>query len=78
MSKQDEKAYNVKKQYATQYLRRPEVTAFGVEKDTTGQYVIAISVDTQDPQILQQFPSDLEGVPVRVAYRGQFRAFPAQ
>lgn len=78
MSEQEEKAYNVKSRYVAQYLCRPEVNAFGVEKDATGQYVIAISVDTQDPQVLKQLPSDLEGVPVIVSYRGKFRAFGEQ
>jgi len=74
MSEQEEKARDVKRRYAAQYLQRPEVISFGIEKDATGQDVIMITVNTKDPEIHKQFPSDLEGVPVRVEYREPYRA----
>ena len=72
---QEEKAREVKRRYAGQYLQRPEVSGVGVEEDDTGQYVIDIYVNTQDPHIPEQFPSHLEGIPVKIIYSGPFRAY---
>jgi hypothetical protein len=72
---QEEKVHEVKRRYAGQYLQRPEVSGVGVEKDAAGQYVIAIHVNTQDPRIPEQFPSHLEGIPVRTIYSGPFQAY---
>lgn len=68
----EEEARRIKRRYSAQYLRLPEVSGFGVERDKTGRYVITIHVN--DLRIRKRLPKEIEGYPVRVIESGPFRA----
>lgn len=59
MSAEEEKVRTVKRRYAAQYLKLPEVTGFGIEKEDTDQYVLVIHLNAESPHILQHYLSNL-------------------
>jgi hypothetical protein len=66
-------AREVKRRHSPQLLQQPGVCGVGVEKDDTGNYVIAIHLDTDDPQVRAKLPQELEGLAVRLVRSGPFR-----
>jgi len=72
----EEGARAVKRAHSMMLLRQPGVCGVGVERDENGQPVLTIHVDTDDPGVRAQMPTELEGYPVRVVVQpGGFRAF---
>jgi hypothetical protein len=45
-----------------------------VEKDDSGQFVIALHLDSEDPAIQEKLPKQIEGVSVKLVHSGPFRA----
>ncbi|HZO86945.1 MAG TPA: hypothetical protein VFB38_01300 [Chthonomonadaceae bacterium] len=70
-------AREVKRRHAAQLLSKPGVVGVGVEQDPTGQYVLAIYLNTDDPEIRRDLPQQIEGCPVKLVRSGPFRKFPA-
>jgi hypothetical protein len=68
----------LKRRHAPQLLARPGVCGVGVEKnDSGGGYVLAVHVDTDDPEALKQLPEEIEGHSVKYIHSGPFRKFTA-
>jgi hypothetical protein len=69
-------AREVKRRHSPQLLQQPGVCGVGVEKDEAGNYVIAIHLDTDDPQVRARLPQKLEGLAVRLVQSGPFHKLP--
>jgi hypothetical protein len=68
----------LKRKHAPSLLARPGVSGVGVEKNESGDYVLAVHVDTDDPETLKQLPADIEGHAVKYIRSGPFRKLPAE
>ncbi len=65
----------VKRRHSAELMRQPGVCGIGVEKDEAGEFVIALHLDTDDPQVQQRLPKELEGFRVKLIKSGPFRKF---
>lgn len=74
MAKEDE-IREVKRRHSAELMRQPGVCGVGVEKDEAGEYVIALHLDTDDPQVQQGLPKELDGFRVKLIKSGPFRKF---
>ena len=68
----------LKHRHSASLLARPGVSGVGVEKNDSGDYVLAVHVDTDDPEALKQLPEDIEGHTVKYIRSGPFRKLPAE
>ena len=57
----EEEARAIKSRHSPQLLRQPGVCGVGVEKDEAGNFVIAIHLDSDDPEVRAHLPQHLEG-----------------
>lgn len=64
----------VKRRHSPHLLQMPGVCGVGVEKDDAGEYVLAVHVNVDDPQVEQTLPQTLEGHPIKVVRSGPFKA----
>ncbi len=69
----EQEARDVKRRHSSELMRQPGVCGVGVEKDETGNYVIAIHLDTDDPEVRARLPQQLEGYPLKFIRSGPFR-----
>lgn len=69
----EEEMREIKRRHAADLLRQPGVCGVGVEKDETGEFVIAIHLDTDDPRVQAALPNQIEGHSVRFIRSGPFR-----
>jgi len=69
----EETARAVKSKYSLDLLKKPGVSGVGVEKDQDGEYVIALHLDQDHPQLANDLPQKLEGVRVKHVFSGPFR-----
>jgi len=69
---------DLKHRHAPDLLARPGVNGVGVERDDAGEYVLAVHLDTDDPETLKQLPEEIEGHAVKYIGGGPFRKLPAQ
>jgi hypothetical protein len=75
----EEGARAVKRAHSIEMLSRPGVVGFGVEHDSTGEPVLTIHVDSDDPQVLSSLPAQIEDYPVKVVHQpGGFHKFSAE
>jgi hypothetical protein len=63
----------IKRRYALRLHSQPGVCGVGVEQDETGEYVLTIHLDTDDPEVIAGLPDQIEGHPVKLAQSGPFR-----
>jgi hypothetical protein len=63
----------VKRRHSSYLLNQPGVCGVGVEKDDHGQFVLAIHLDTDDPEVPRHLPKEIEGHPVKLVRSGPFR-----
>jgi hypothetical protein len=47
----------------------------GIEKDESGDYVLAVHLDAENPAAGEQVPETIEGYPIKRVRSGPFRAF---
>lgn len=66
----------VKRRHAPQLLSRPGVCGVGVEKDESGDYVLAVHLDADNKNARFGLPQEIEGYPVRYIRSGPFRKLP--
>lgn len=62
----------VKRRHAAELLRQEGVCGVDIDEDASGP-VIAIHLDSDDPAVRQQLPSDLEGHPLKFVHTGPIR-----
>ena len=65
----------VKRRHSAELMRQKGVCGVGVEKDETGEFVIALHLDTDDPAVQARLPKVLEGCRVKLIKSGPFRKF---
>jgi hypothetical protein len=70
----EEELKQVKRRYSAQLLQMPGVCGVGVEKDDRGEYVLAIHVNADQPEVTQNLPEALDGHRVKVVRSGPFTA----
>ncbi len=69
----EEEIREVKRRHSPNLLRQAGVCGVGVEKDDKGEYVIALHLDTDDPEVLARLPNQIEGHSVKFIRSGPFR-----
>jgi len=69
----EEAVREVKRRHSPELLRQPGVCGVGVEKDEAGNYVIAVHLDTDDPEVRARLPQQIEGYPLKLIRSGPFR-----
>lgn len=69
----EEGIHAVKRRHSAALLHTPGVSGIGVTKGRTGNLVIALYVDTDDPNVVGKLPKELEGYPVETIHSGPFR-----
>lgn len=67
----------VKDRHSMRLLSMPGVVGVGVEQDESGQFVLALHVETDDPDLLSGLPRQVEGHPVKLIGTGPYVKFPA-
>ncbi len=65
----------IKQRHSARLLQQPGVSGVGVERDKSGNFVLAIHVDADDPKAAEGWPSEIEGCPVKLVRSGPFRKF---
>lgn len=73
----EEEAREVKRRHSANLLREPGVCGVGVERDERGNYCIALHLDTDDPEVRERLPKEIEGYPVKFIRSGPFRKLSA-
>lgn len=64
----------VKRRHSPQLLQMPGVCGLGVEKDDSGEYVLAVHINADDARVEESLPETLEGHRVKVVRSGPFKA----
>jgi hypothetical protein len=64
----------IKSRYGPKLLARDGVNGVGVERDTTGEYYLAVHVDKDAAAAGKALPREIEGQKVKVVVGGPFRA----
>ena len=65
----------VKQRHSARLLSQPGVSGVGIEKDDTGEYVLAVHLDADKPEEGKELPAEIEGVPVKYVRSGPFEKF---
>jgi len=63
----------VKRKYSAQLLRTPGVCGVDIEVGESGDAVLKVHLDTQDPKVRAALPTELDGFPVQYVYTGPIR-----
>jgi hypothetical protein len=63
----------VKRKYSAQLLRTPGVCGVDIEVGESGDAVLKVHLDTQDPKARAALPTELDGFPVEYVYTGPIR-----
>lgn len=63
----------VKRRHAADLLRRDGVCGVDIGRDADGCLVIAVHLDSDDPDLRNQLPTELEGHPVTFVHTGPIR-----
>jgi hypothetical protein len=64
----------IKARYGPELLARAGVNGVGVERDTSGEYYLAVHVDKDAGAAGKTLPREIEGQKVKVVVGGPFRA----
>ena len=67
----------LKRRHSARLLSQPGVSGVGIEKDETGDYVLAVHVDSDAPEVDKSLPDEIEGYRVKYIKSGPFRKLPA-
>src|SRR5262249_13712201 len=73
--KSDDKLREVKRRHSARLLSQPGVCGVDIERDETGQDVLTVHLDTDDPQVRERLPDQIEGYPVKFVKSGPFRKY---
>ena len=49
------------------------MSGVGIEKDDKGEYVLAVHLDDENPEMGEELPVEIDGVPVKYIRSGPFR-----
>lgn len=65
----------VKDRHSMHLMDMRGVVGVGVEQDEDGRFVLALHVDTADPDVLGRLPRQVEGHPVKIIESGPYEKF---
>jgi hypothetical protein len=68
----EQTAKEIKRKHSAWVLRQPGVCGVGVEKDSNGQFVLAVHLDANHSDAGVTIPESIEGCPVRRIASGPF------
>jgi hypothetical protein len=71
----EDKIRDVKSRHSAELLSLPGVSGVGVAKGKSGDLVITLHLDAEDPDREALLPKEIEGVPVEIVHSGPFRKF---
>lgn len=69
----EEQLREIKRRHSPRLLQMPGVCGVGVEKDDSGQYVLAVHVNATDRHAEENVPETIEGHRVKVVRSGPFK-----
>lgn len=67
----------LKERHSLQLLDQPGVSGVGIELDDAGNYVLAVHLDTDDPEVRKHLPDKIEGHQIKYVQSGPFRKLSA-
>lgn len=70
--KSEEEVRQIKRRNSLKLLALPGVCGVGVEKDDTGEFVIALHLESDAPSITANLPTRIEDCPVKWVHSGPF------
>jgi hypothetical protein len=65
----------LKDRHSMRLMNMTGVVGVGVEQDKNGRFVLALHVDTDDPDVLGRLPQQVEGHPVKIIESGPYEKF---
>ncbi len=74
----EKEAEEVNDKYGMQLLDLPGVVLVGVEQGEPGEFVLAVHVESDDPEVRSNLPEEIEGCPVKVMHTGPYRKLPVR
>jgi len=72
----DERIRDVKRRHSAELMNMPGVSGVGVAKGKTGALVIAVHLDSDDPEVTARIPKEIEGFAVETIHSGPFTKLP--
>jgi hypothetical protein len=63
----------VKRRHAAALLRQDGVCGVAIDQDADGTPIIALHLDSDDPDVRGRLPTELEGHPVKFVHTGPIR-----
>lgn len=70
--KSEQEVRQIKRRHSARLLALPGVCGVGVERNDTGEYVLALHLETDDPTIVSGLPTRIEDCPVKWIHSGPF------
>jgi hypothetical protein len=74
MASEDE-LRQIKRRHSARLLQLPGVCGVGIEKDESGDYVLAVHLDASDPAAGKEVPETIEGQRIKRVRSGPFTKF---
>ena len=68
----EQEVLQIKRKHSVQLLQQPGVCGVGVEKDESGQFVLAVHLDANQPGAGATVPDSIEGCRVKRIASGPF------
>jgi hypothetical protein len=65
----------IKRRHSAHLLQLPGVCGVGIEKGESGDYVLAVHLDANDPNAGKDVPETIEGQPIKRVLSGPFTKF---
>ena len=62
----------IKRKHSAWVLQQPGVCGFGIERDDTGNFVLAVHLDSTHPTAGATVPESIDGHPVKRIHSGPF------
>ena len=63
----------VKRRHAAELLRTEGVSGVDIDEDAAGEPIIAVHLESNDPEVRARLPHDLEGHPLKFIHTGPIR-----
>ena len=68
----EQKAREIKARHSAELLQKPGICGVGVEKDESGNFILAVHFDANQPKVAADFPDHIEGCQVKRCFSGPF------
>lgn len=71
----EEELRQIKRRHSARLLQLPGVSGVGIEKDASGDLVLAVHLDANDPEAGKDVPDTIEGQRIKRVRSGPFAKF---